>query len=42
MLKMTKVKFELVPDPDMYIFFEKCTVEFVIFLIDIAKPTINI
>ena len=23
MLKMTKIKLELIPDPDMYIFFEK-------------------
>ena len=23
MLKMTKIKFELIPDPNMYIFFEK-------------------
>ena len=25
MLKITKIKFELVPDPDMYIFFENGT-----------------
>ena len=25
MLKMPKIKLELIPDPDMYIFFEKCT-----------------
>ena len=25
MLKMTKIDLELVPDPDMYIFFEKAT-----------------
>ena len=25
MLKMTKIKFELIPDPGMYVFFEKCT-----------------
>ena len=25
MLKMTKIKLELIPDPDMYIFFEKGT-----------------
>ena len=25
MLKMTKIKFELIPDPGMYIFFEKGT-----------------
>ena len=43
MLKITKIDLELIPDPDMYIFFEKGTSEgFLIFLIDIAKPTINI
>ena len=42
MLKMTKIELELIPDPDMYIFFEKGTrVEFM-FLIDTAKPAINI
>ena len=25
MLKMTKIELELIPDPDMYIFLEKCT-----------------
>ena len=25
MLKMTKIDFELIPDPDLYIFFEKGT-----------------
>ena len=25
MLKMTKIELELIPDPDMYIFFEKVT-----------------
>ena len=42
-LKITKIKFGLITDPDMYIFFEKRTrVEFLIFLIHIAKPTTNI
>ena len=42
MVQMTKIELELIQDPDMYIFFEKGTkVEFFIFLIDIAKPTIN-
>ena len=42
-LKMTKIKSGLITDPDMYVFFEKRTrVEFLIFLIHIAKPTINI
>ena len=42
--KITKIELELISDRDMYIFFEKGTreVEFLIFLIDIAKPTINI
>ena len=35
-----KIKLELIPDPDMSIFFEKVEqLEFIIFLIDIAKPT---
>ena len=43
MLKMTKIVLELIPDPDMYVFFAKGTnVEFLIFLIAITKPTINI
>ena len=34
---------KLIPGPDMYIFFEKLPeVEFLLFLIDIVKPTINI
>ena len=42
-LKMTKIEHELIPDPDMYILLEKGTRgEFLIFLIDIAKQTINI
>ena len=39
MLKMKKTKLKLITDPDMYIFFE---VEFLTFLINIAKPTINV
>ena len=35
-LKMTKIEVKLIPDPDLYIFFE-----LLIFLIDIAKPTLN-
>ena len=35
-LKMVKIELKLIPDPDLYIFFE-----LVIFLIDIAKPTLN-
>ena len=43
MLKLTKTKLELITDPNMYIFFEKAMkVEFRIFLINIAKQTINI
>ena len=44
MFKMTKLELKLIPDPDMYIFFEKGTRGgiFYIFLIDTAKPTINI
>ena len=30
-LKMAKIKLELIPDPDMYIFFEKGTTDFYIF-----------
>ena len=39
-LKIIKVELELVPDPDMYIFFKK--VQFLLFLINTAKPTMNI
>ena len=43
MLKITKNKFELISDLDMFIFFEKVEeVEFLIFSIDIANATINI
>ena len=43
MLDMKKIKLELISDPDKYIFFEKGReVEFLIFLIDIVKPTISI
>ena len=43
MLKMTKIKLELIPHLDMYILFEKGTRgEISYILIDIAKPTINI
>ena len=42
-LKMTKIELELTPDPDMYIFFVKCQRGgILIFLIDTAKPTINV
>ena len=43
MLKMEKIELEIIPDPDMHIFFEKGTREIIfIFLIDTVKPTINI
>ena len=43
MFYMTKVKLELIPDPDMYILFGKVReMEFLIFLIGIVKPTISI
>ena len=43
MLIMTKVNLKLIPDPDMYIFFEKGTRGGVpIFLMDIVKPAIGI
>ena len=35
MLKMTKIKLELIPDPDLILLFEKG-------MRDIVKPTINI
>ena len=43
MPNMKKVELGLILDPDMYIFFEKIQeVEFLLFLIDIVKPTISI
>ena len=44
MLKIAKIELELIPDPDMYIYSLRKVqeVEFLIFLIDIAKTTINI
>ena len=44
MLKMTKIEIELITDSDMNTFSLKKVqeVEFLIFLIDTAKPTINI
>ena len=43
MLKLTKIEHELISDPDIFIFLEKVRkAEFLIFLIDIAKPAINI
>ena len=43
MLKMTKIKPELITDLDMYMFFDKrYGVEFLTFLVDITQPTINI
>ena len=42
MVNMTTVELELILNHDMYIFFEKVLeVEFLIFLIDIVKPTIS-
>ena len=43
MLNMAKIKLELISDRDIYIFFDKgIEVEFLIFLIDIVKPTISV
>ena len=43
MLIMVKMELELMPDSDMYRFFEMVReLEFLIFLIDIVKPTISI
>ena len=43
MLKITKIKLELISDPDMSKSIEKSVKsEFLIFLINIAKPTITI
>ena len=44
MLKIAKIELELIPDPEMYIYSLRKVqeVEFLIFLIDIAKITINI
>ena len=42
MLIMVKIELELMPDSDMYRFFEMgLELEFLIFLIDIVKPTIS-
>ena len=40
MFKMTKNEFELIPDPDTYIFLKK--LQETEFLIDIANPRINL
>ena len=32
MLKMTKIKLELIPDPDMFIFFEKGTRDWISYI----------
>ena len=41
--KMAKINLEFIPNPEMYKFFEKVQgVEFLMFLIDIAKQIINI
>ena len=42
MLKMTKNELELSPYPDPYSLRNVQKMEFLMFLIDIAKPTINI
>ena len=43
MLKMAEIKLELIPHPDMYIFFEKGAKGGICYiLIEVAKPTINI
>ena len=43
MLNMTKVELKLIPDSSMYILFEKVREEeFLIFLIDIVRPTTSI
>ena len=43
MRKMTKIKLELISDPEMYIFFEKGTRSGVFYISNrLAKPTINI
>ena len=42
MLKMTKIEFALIPDPDIKSFRKLQKVEFLIFPIDTAKPTRNI
>ena len=42
MLIMVRMELELMPDSDMYRFFEMgLELEFLIFLIDIVKPTIS-
>ena len=43
-LKTIKVVLEFFPDPEMHIIFKKKVgeAEFLIFLIDVAKPTISI
>ena len=42
MLKMTKIKLALIPDPDIKSFRKVQKMEFLIFPIDTAKPTRNI
>ena len=42
MLRMTKIKIDLVPDSEMYILFEVQEEEFLILVIDTTRRTINI
>ena len=42
MLRMAKIKIDLVPDSEMYIFFQVQEEEFLILVIDTTRRTINI
>ena len=41
MVEMTKIKLELIPDPEMYIFFEKCTRDRISYIFNTCRKANN-